>query len=262
MPNPVLNEKSFREASNAGWAAPDSATQYMPGISDGPASPMGSTGRMTMSGTMTATGVLFALLLGAAVFGWNAVKAGSSGLILGAILLGFVLSMVLRFKPKLAMFIAPVYALVEGFAVGGISKYYNTAYPGIVLQAVGATLAVFAVMLTLYSTRIIKVTDRMRRAVGAATLGLMLFYGLSLILRLFNIQTPLINSASPFGILFSVVAAGLAAWNLALDFDNIEKWTKAGSPKHMEWYAGFGLLVTVVWLYLELLRLLSKLNRR
>jgi uncharacterized YccA/Bax inhibitor family protein len=263
MPNPVLNDKAFREASGPGWAAPDSATQYIPGISDGPSSPMASAGRMTMSGTLTATGVLFALLIAAAFFGWNRVSAsGSTGWILGAILGGFVLSMILRFKPKFAMILAPLYAIVEGVAVGGISKYYETARGGIVMQAVGATFGVFAVMLVLYSTRIIKVTDKMRRVVGAATLGLMLFYGLSLLLSVFKIQVPLIHSATPFGILFSVLAAGLAAWHLALDFDNIEKWTKAGSPKYMEWYAGFGLMVTVVWLYLELLRLLSKLNRR
>jgi uncharacterized YccA/Bax inhibitor family protein len=263
MPNPVLNDKAFREASSSGWAAPDSATQYIPGITDGPVSPMAATGRMTMAGTMTATGVLFALLIASAFFGWNRVSAnGSPGWILGAILGGFVLSMILRFKPKFAMILAPLYAVVEGVAVGGISKYYENFQGGIVKQAVGATLGVFAVMFLLYSTRVIKVTDKMRRVVGAATLGLMLFYGLSLILRLFHVQMPLINSATPFGILFSVFAAGLAAWHLALDFDNIEKWTKAGSPKYMEWYAGFGLMVTVVWLYLELLRLLSKLNRR
>jgi uncharacterized YccA/Bax inhibitor family protein len=262
MPNPVLNDKAFREASSAGWAAPDSATQYIPGITDGPSSPMSTTGRMTMSGTMTATGVLFALLIAGAFVGWNRVSAGGNGWLLGAILGGFVLSLILRFKPKFAMFLAPLYAIVEGVAVGGISKYYENWQKGIVMQAVGATIGVFAIMLVLYSTRIIKVTDKMRRVVGAATLGLMLFYGLSLLLRLFNVQMPLINSASPFGILFSVFAAGLAAWHLALDFDNIEKWTKAGSPKYMEWYAGFGLMVTVVWLYLELLRLLSKLNRR
>ncbi len=264
MPNPVLNDKAFREASGAGWAAPDSATQYRAGITDGPSSPMASTGRMTMSGTMTATGVLFGLLLAAAVFGWNAVKTGTGfpAWILGAILGGFVLSMVLRFKPKMAMVIAPIYALIEGLVVGGISKVYNEAYNGIVFQAVGATLGVFAIMLTLFATRIIKVTDRMRRVVGAATGGLMLFYLISIVLHLFKVDVPLINSASGFGILFSVLAAGLAAWHLTLDFDNIEKWTKAGSPKYMEWYAGFGLMVTVVWLYLELLRLLSKLNRR
>jgi uncharacterized YccA/Bax inhibitor family protein len=263
MPNPVLNDKAFREASSAGWAAPDSATQYIPGITDGPSSPMITTGRMTMSGTMTATGVLFALLIAGGFFGWNRVSTtGSNGWILGAILAGFVLSMILRFKPKFAMILAPLYAIIEGVAIGGISKYYETWQKGIVMQAVGATFGVFAIMLVLYSTRIIKVTDKMRRVVGAATLGLMLFYGVSILLSLFKIQMPLIHSASPFGILFSVFAAGLAAWHLALDFDNIEKWTQAGSPKYMEWYAGFGLMVTVVWLYLELLRLLSKLNRR
>lgn len=263
MPNPVLNDKSFQEASQAGWAAPDRATQYVPGISDGPSSPMAATGRMTMGGTMTATAVLFALLLASAAFGWNRFSAsGSAAWILGPILGGFVLSMILRFKPTFAMLLAPLYAVVEGLAVGAISKNYEQFKSGIVMQAVGATLAVFAVMLVLYSTKVIKVTDRMRRVVGAATLGLMLFYGLSILLSFFKVQVPLIHSATPVGILFSVFTAALAAWHLAIDFDNVDKWTKAGSPKYMEWYAGFGLMVTVVWLYLEILRLLSKLNRR
>jgi uncharacterized YccA/Bax inhibitor family protein len=261
MPNPVLNDKSFNEAARAGWAAPDQATQYVPGISDGPIS---NQHVMTMGGTMTATGVLFALLLAGALFGWNAVKIGGGfpGWVLAAILGAFALTFVLRFKPKLAGVIGPVYALIEGVVVGAISHFYEGAYKGIVAQAVGATLGVFTIMLVLYKTRVIKVTDRMRRVVGAATMGLMLFYLVSIVLNFAHINVPFIHSASPFGILFSVFAAGLAAWHLALDFDNVERYVKAGSPKYMEWYAAFGLMVTVVWLYLELLRLLSKLNRR
>jgi uncharacterized YccA/Bax inhibitor family protein len=265
MPNPVLNDKSFREASRAGWAAPDSATQYNPGISDGPVS---SHGLMTMSGTVTATGALFAILLATAAFGWNTVKetegvsTGFPSWILFAILGGFGLTMLLRFKPKMAPVLAPLYAAIEGVVVGSISHVYNVAYKGVVVQAIGATLGVFAIMLFLYKTRIIKVTDRMRRAVGAATMGLMLFYLVSIVLNLVHVNVPFINSASPVGILFSVFAAGLASWHLAIDFDNVERYVAAGSPKYMEWYAGFGLMVTVVWLYLELLRLFAKLQRR
>ncbi len=265
MPNPVLNDKSFREASQAGWAAPDSASQYIPGINDGPGS---TRDRMTMSGTVTATGALFAILLATAVFGWNAIKVsegvrtGFPGWILLAVLGGFGLTMLLRFKPTLAPILAPVYAGVEGLIVGSISHVYDVAYKGVVVQAIGATLGVFAIMLFLYKTHIIKVTDRMRRVVGAATMGLMLFYLVSIVLNLFHVNVPFIHSASPIGILFSVFAAGLAAWHLALDFDNVTRYVAAGSPKYMEWYAGFGLMVTVVWLYLELLRLFSKLQRR
>jgi hypothetical protein len=168
----------------------------------------------------------------------------------------------LHFKPTLAKFVAPIYALAEGLFLGVISRFYDEQYNGIVVQAVGATLAVFAVMLFLYRTRIIKVTDRFRRNVIMASMGLMLFYGISIIMRLFGVSVPFINDASPLGIAFSVVAAGLATMMLAVDFDQIERGAKAGWPKGMEWYCAFGLLATLIWLYLEILRLLAKLNRR
>jgi uncharacterized YccA/Bax inhibitor family protein len=265
MSNPVLSDKVFRTAAanggGSGWGAPEASARFGGSIS--------RTDTMTMQGTIVATGVMFVMLLAAAVLGWRIVPTNLQGevtgfpaITLGAMLGGFVLAMVASFRPPLTRYIGPVYAVLEGIFVGSFSRVMNSAYPGIVLQAVGATMAVFAVMLVMYSTRILVVTDRMRRIVTMATLGIMVFYGISLLLRLFGVTAPFINDASGIGILFSFFVAGLAAFNLALNFDVIERGVKAGAPKYMEWYAGFGLIVTVVWLYLELLRLLSKVQRR
>ncbi|MSY19012.1 MAG: hypothetical protein F2735_06705, partial [Actinobacteria bacterium] len=146
--------------------------------------------------------------------------------------------------------------------VGAISHSYESFQNGIVVQAAGATVAVFAIMLFLYRTNIIKVTDRMRRIVVGATLGIMVFYGISMLINLFGGTVPFLSDTSALSIGFSFLVAGVAAFNLALDFDFIEKGAKAGLPKQMEWVAAVGLLVTIVWLYLEILRLLSKLDRR
>jgi len=178
------------------------------------------------------------------------------------LLVGLVAVFALHFKPHLAKYLAPVYALGFGFTVGAISKGYETVQSGIVVQAAGATVAVFAVMLALYRTRIIKVTDKFRRTVVFATLGIMVFYGVSLIISLFGGDVPFLNDATPLGIGLSVFICVIAALNLALDFDLIEKGTRAGLSKDFEWYAAFGLLVTIVWLYLEILRLLAKLQDR
>jgi uncharacterized YccA/Bax inhibitor family protein len=266
MANPVLNDAAFKQAAQAdraGWAAPQSNTQYIPPMTDGPITR--SPGHMTMDGTVTATGVLLALLLVAGAVGWVATKpesASSTMLWLAGALGGFVIGLVLRFKPKLAPILAPLYALVMGFFLGSISHRYEAYRSGIVLQAIGATVAVFAAMLFLYKTKIIKVTDRFRRIVAAATGGLMLFYLVSFLLSFAGFKAPFISSANGFGIAFSLFAAGLAASNLALDFDTTERGVASGAPKYMEWYCAFGITSTLVWLYLELLRLLSKLNRR
>jgi uncharacterized YccA/Bax inhibitor family protein len=177
-------------------------------------------------------------------------------------LVGFVVALVLTFKPKLSRILAPIYAIAQGVFVGAISKVFNTAYDGIVLQAVGITLGVFVVMLVLYRTGVIRVTDKMRRTVIGATMGVALFYGVSLLFSLFGANISFFNSSSLMGIGFSLLVAGLAAMNLALDFDFIERGEQSGLPKYFEWYAAFGLLVTMVWLYLEILRLLAKLRDR
>ena len=266
MANPIMSDKAVDAAARAGWGAPDLSTRNTPmgPISDGPSSIWHSQ-TMTVSGTATATGALLVLLLATAALGWSMTTAGdtkSMPLALGAVLVGFGLAMVLHFKPTLAKLLAPIYALAEGFFLGVISRIYDAQYKGIVLQAVGATLAVFAVMLLLYTSRIIKVTDRFRRLVVMATMGLMAFYAISLVISLFGGTVPFLQSASPLGILFSVFAAGLAAMMLAVNFDTIERGVAAKWPKGMEWYCAFGMLATLVWLYLEILRLLAKLNRR
>lgn len=276
MANPLLNDKALPEAAKRSgtWAPPDpSRPGYGLPVTDGPVSawpPAGTrTGEtMTVGGTASATGVLLALLLTSAAFGWFSVEtagegqASFPGLAIVGVLVGFVAVIACYFKPQWAKFLAPVYAVGEGFFIGVVSKYYNDAYQGIVVQAAGATVAVFAVMLFLYRTQIIKVTDRMRRIVVGATFGVMIFYGISMLINLFGGKVDFLSSSSTTSILFSFFVAGLAAFNLALDFDFIEKGSKAGLPKHMEWFAALGLLVTLVWLYLEILRLLAKLRDR
>lgn len=269
MANPLLNDKKANEvaaATKAGWAAPDPATRQT-AIDDGPISPWAGAKVMTVGGTATATGVLLVLLLASATYGWMNTDVNLEGswnlpmMAIVGIIVGFVCAIVVAFKPGLARILGPIYAIGEGVFLGAISKAYNENYNGIVIQAVGATLGVFAVMLVLYKSRIIKVTNRFRRNVIMATLGLGLFYLVSIVLSLFGVEVPFINSASLLGIGFSIFAAGLASLNLALDFDLIERGAKEGWPKQMEWFCAFGLLITLVWLYLELLRLLAKLQR-
>ncbi|MBA3605512.1 MAG: Bax inhibitor-1/YccA family protein, partial [Acidimicrobiia bacterium] len=164
------------------------------------------------------------------------------------------------FKPAWAKFLGPIFALAQGFFVGAISRAYESLYNGIVVQAAGATIAVFAVMLVLYRTNIIKVTDRFRRVIVGATLGVMALYLVSIVLNLFGSGIGFIREPSALGIGFSVFVCVLAAMNLALDFDFIEKGSKMGLSKDYEWVAATGLIVTIVWLYLEILRLLAKLR--
>ncbi len=273
MANPILTEKSLKQAAQRSTPI-EGATVWNPPISDGPvtawpAPSVAADARfMTVRGTASATAVLFVLLLGMAFVGWNAVDTASEtgpkfpGLAIVGVLVGFACVIVSSFRPNLARFLAPVYALAEGFALGVISRFYELRNGGIVVQAAGATLAVFGVMLLLYRLEIIKVTNRFRRIVIGATVGIMVFYGISMLLNLFGHAPAFIHDSSPFGILFSLFVAGLAAFNLAVDFDMIERGAKAKLPVQMEWFCALGLLVTIVWLYLEILRLLSKLRDR
>ena len=183
------------------------------------------------------------------------------GIAIAGFIVGLVAALAVMFKPMWARFLAPVYAIAQGLAVGAISKLFNMQYEGIVLQAVGATIGVFVVMLLLYRTGVIRVTNTFRRVIVGATVGLMVFYLASFVVSLFGPSLIPTGSGS-FSILFSVFVAGLAAFNLALDFDFIDQAERAGAPKQMEWFAAFGLLVTIVWLYLEILRLLAKLRER
>ena len=222
---------------------------------------------MTVGGTVSATAALFAILLVTATVGWNAVKVNGNRLNYPAwtilpVLVGFLLVVVTMFKPKIARFTAPIYAAAEGLFIGAISAAFNIVYKGIVVQAIGATAAVFAVMLFLYKTKIIKVTERMRRIVGGAVFGVMIFYGISLLFGAFGHSPSFLTKGTPLGILLSLFVSGLAAFNLALSFDTIERGAAAQAPKYMEWYAALGLMVALVWLYLELLRLFAKLQSR
>lgn len=221
---------------------------------------------MTIGGVGRATGMLFGLLLAAAIFGWAAVDSGGPsptvpGWLLPAILVALVVAIATVFRPQWAPWSAPIYAVIEGALLGAISHVYEAAFDGIVVQAILATGVTFAVMLTLYVTRTIRVTARLRSIVVGATIAIFAFYLVSILLSFFGTTVPLVWDAGPLGIGFSLIVIAIAAFNLMLDFDLIEKGSDAGMPEYMNWYAAFGLLVTIVWLYLEILRLLAKLQR-
>ena len=263
--NPALNDTAFQRVAQteAGWAA---ATQQLEDAYRAPSAPV-DTDTMTVNGTVWATAALLVLVVAAGVFGWSSVDVTSEavslpGWIFPVVLGALGVAILTIFKPELARFTAPVYALLQGSFLGAISGLYNTAYDGIVIQAVGLTIGVFATMLFLYGTRIVKVTEKLRMGVIAATGAVMLVYVANLLLSLFGAEVPFLHDTGPIGIGISLVIVGIAAFNLLLDFDFIERGVAAGAPRKIEWYAAFGLLVTIVWLYLELLRLLAKLQSR
>jgi uncharacterized YccA/Bax inhibitor family protein len=223
---------------------------------------------MTKTGTMNKFGLMMILVLAAASFTWKAAAEGKNVMpwMLAGAIGGFVVALILMFKPTLGAILAPIYALLEGVFVGGISAYYNNAFnayaPNIVMQAVGLTFGVVIAMYALYHFGVIKATQRFKSVVIAATMGIAVFYLLSIVLRLFGIEMPLIHESTTMGIVFSLVVVVIASLNLILDFDMIDQGSAMGAPKYMEWFGAFGLLVTIVWLYIEILRLLSKLARR
>lgn len=286
MPNPVLSpERWDQETEQSGWAAPRTGAAGMAGgfgavTAQGAAdAPSGGAARMTIGGTMMATLVLFVLLLVTSWIGWSQVTQTSEafvdsqgvtqtqiqtnfpGWIWFPMIVAVVLGFVTVFKPKLARITAPLYALGYGFAIGAISHMYNLQWDGIVLQAVGATLAVFGVMLFLYATRIIKVTKKYVMVVVAAMGGIFVLYMAAWIATLFGGDITFFNEPTPLGIGISVVIVIVAAANLAINFAFIEQASNDGAPKYMEWYGAFGLMVALIWLYLEILRLLSLLRQ-
>lgn len=217
--------------------------------------------RMTIGDTLRATGLLFALLLAGAVYGWmNAERI--SGILLISLLALFALLIVTMIKPPWVRVTGPLYAVAEGVLVGAISSIYASLYDGIVFQAILATMAVFAAMLFLYATRIIKVTAKLRSTIILATVGIAVFYVASIVLSLFGVDIPFIWESGLLGIGISAFIVIVAAFNLLLDFDLIENGVKNGAPGWMSWFAAFGLMVTVVWLYLELLRLIALISGR
>jgi|SRR5699024_8754098 len=219
---------------------------------------------MTLDGVVRKSLILLILLVGSAAFSWNLyVNEGNMlPLIFGSAIGGFIVALITIFVPKASPITGPLYALLEGLLLGAISAQYAFYMDGIVMQAIILTLCVFFVMLTLYATKVIRPTRKFKNGVMIATGAIALAYLLNFILRLFGSQIPFIHDAGPIGIIISLVIVGVAAMNLILDFDFIKSAASSAVPKYMEWYASFTLMVTLVWLYLEILRLLSKLKRR
>jgi uncharacterized YccA/Bax inhibitor family protein len=219
---------------------------------------------MTVQGTINKIGFLMLLLVASGSFTWKMALEGVASLqsmmYLG-IFGGLITALFTVFSPRNARFSAPIYAVFEGLALGGISGLFHMAYQGIVLNAVMLTLATLFGMLFLYKTEIVKPTERFKAGVMSATMGVCFAYLFSFILSMFGLASP-IHATGGVGIIISLVVVVIAALNLIIDFDMIVKGASSGAPEHMEWYGAFGLLVTLVWLYLELLRLLAAFQRR
>lgn len=214
---------------------------------------------MTIEGTINKTGILLLCAIAGAVVGW-----GSSSIVvlLGSMITTLILSFLIIFGPQRAAYLSQPYAFLEGILLGSVSSMYAALYAGIVSKALFLTLGCLACMLALYRFRIIRVTEQLRSMIVAATMAIALTYLVTMVLSFFNVAVPMLHEGSPMGIAFSVVVVGVAAFNLLLDFDLIEQAQQQGAPKYMEWYGGFALLVTLVWLYLEILRLMSKLQKK
>lgn len=224
----------------------------------GPITTVGNTGE-GVSDAWAATGalgVLFFITFGA---GWWLGQFGAWWIAGALVGLGLVLFTV--FRPQKATMTAPLYAIAEGIFVGGISRFYEAEYDGIVLQAGLLTAGVFATMWILYSTGTIRVTPKLQKAIIGATMGVLVAYLATFVLRLFGGNMPFIHDGGPIGILFSLVVVGIAAFNLLIDFDHIDKLNQTKHERWQDWFAAMGLLITVIWIYIELLRLLSKLRR-
>jgi uncharacterized YccA/Bax inhibitor family protein len=221
---------------------------------------------MTLQGTATKSLLLLLLTAFAASFTWKAVATGNPGVVGPAALVGgiggFIVALVTVFKPRASPYTAPLYAVLEGLLLGGVSALYNARFAGLPLQAVALTFGVFAALLLAYRTGLVRATENFRLGVFAATGGIVILYLSSFVLRLFGVQMTFLHDSSPLSIGISLVVVVVAALNLVLDFDFIERGVEHGAPRYMEWYGAFGLLVTLVWLYLEILRLLAKLQGR
>ncbi len=225
---------------------------------------------MTVRGALNKFGFLLFMVIAGAAFTWHLHYSNQNATMMTLFWVGMIGSLisvlVICFKPTTAPYVAPLYGLLEGFFIGAISAIINSAlaekYPGIVMEAVGITFGVAIAMFLLYNFRIIKATEKFKSIVITATVGIAIFYGLTLLLRMFGVDMPFLYDSSMLGIGLSLFIVAIAAMNLILDFDMIEKGAEAGAPKYMEWYGAFGLMVTLVWLYMEILRLLSRLGNR
>lgn len=228
-----------------------------------------NTETMTEKGTLNKMSFLMVLLIAAAALTWQYAATIPSifGWMIGAAIIGFIIAIVLAFKPQWSPYGAPIYAIMEGVFLGGISVYFNNAFaetaPGIIMQAVVITFGTVIGMFLLYRFGIIKATEKFKAVVFTATAGIALFYFIAIVLRYaFHISIPFIHESTTFGIIFSLIVVAIAALNLILDFDQIDHGIAMGAPKYMEWYGAFGLMVTIVWLYIEVLRLLVKMSGR
>lgn len=219
---------------------------------------------MTINGTVNKSFITLIILLGSAFSTWMLHFDGYNVLpmAIGGGLVGFVLALITCFKPKASPFLVPLYAIAEGMFLGALSAQYEMQTGGITLQAALLTMGVFLALLVAYKTRVIKATENFKLGVFAATGGIAVVYLISFVLSFFGIRMPYLHDSSWIGIGISVVIVIVAALNLVLDFDFIENGAAQGAPKYMEWYGAFGLMVTLVWLYLEMLRLLAKISSR
>lgn len=248
--NPTLREDTFTKFSRTGE--------------------LSGAGTMTISGTVNKTAILLFLLVIGATWAWQQVTGKSSdGLavsmpmsLIVCSVAAFIISMIIIFKQNLAPYLAPVYAVTEGVLLGTISAFFEMRYGGIILQAVLATFGTLYALLFAYKSGFIKATENFKLGVFAATGGLAIMYLLTMVVGFFGVKVPYIHDSGPIGIGISVVACVVAALNLVMDFDFIEQGEAARAPKFMEWYAAFGLLVTLVWLYMEILRLLAKSRKK
>jgi uncharacterized YccA/Bax inhibitor family protein len=239
--NPALTDETFR-GTRAGFGAD----------------------AMTIQGTVNKTGIALAILIATASYTWNlgVGDARVPAFTMVGLLGGLVLAMVTIFKKEWAGTTTPMYAALEGLALGGISATFEARYPGLVSQAVFLTFGTLGALLLAYRSGLIRATENFKLGIFAATGGIALVYLINFVMSFFGSGIPMIHSSGTVGIVFSVIVVGVAALNLVLDFDFIEQGAERGAPKYMEWYGAFGLLVTLVWLYLEILRLLSKLQER
>lgn len=224
---------------------------------------------MTFQGVINKSFILLFCMALMAGWTWSLAAKGNGEslqlaqtLMIGGAIAGLVLAIVTAFKPVWSPVLAPAYALCQGAFVGGLSQSMNVAYPGIVLQAASLTFATLGMLLVLYKTRVIVMTDTLRLGIVAATGAVAVVYLISIGLGFFGISVPFLHGGGMLSIGFSLFVVGLAAMNLLLDFDVIEQGVARGLPRYMEWYSAFALLVTLIWLYVEILRLLSKMRSR
>lgn len=242
MSNPLLSDNVFKKNSQE------------------PEAVFSAEGKMTISGTINKSIILLILLGASAVFSWTRPDIIGNGLLMVALIAGFILAMVCCFKPNLSGIIAPIYAICEGVVLGCISRIYNAQYDGIVVQAVFLTIAVLFCMLASYRAGILRATPTFKRVLAFAMMGIIVFYLVNMIMGIFGSSMGYFQSNSTWAYIINIIIVIVAALNFIIDFDAIDNGVKYGAPKYMEWYCSFALMLTLIWLYIEILRLLSRRN--